>query len=82
MYFLGKLNDTIFALQADRSLSRVDIAKLNWLFGNAQMIEVHTLDGYFVGSRTSMITSWSTNIDENTWRHQSGIYTYLIVNFF
>ncbi|HKX86248.1 MAG TPA: hypothetical protein VJL37_06230 [Flavobacterium sp.] len=39
IHFFGNSTNTVFAVQTQNELSTEDIAKLNWLFGNAHKIE-------------------------------------------
>lgn len=64
-FFLNPSN-TVYGVQTSAVLSTQDIAKLNWLFGNAKKLDVQTLDHYYVGPRAAMITPWSTNAVEIT----------------
>jgi phosphoribosylformylglycinamidine synthase len=66
LHFFFSQPDTVFALQTEGELSATDIAKLEWLFGDAQLKQETTLSGYFVGPRAAMITPWSTNAVEIT----------------
>ncbi|RZJ27568.1 MAG: phosphoribosylformylglycinamidine synthase, partial [Flavobacterium sp.] len=65
IHFFGSETDTVFAVQANE-LSAENIAKLNWLFGNAHKIEKSALADFFVGPRAAMVTPWSTNAVEIT----------------
>lgn len=56
----------IYAIQAARVVSTTDLPKLQWLFGNASLMEAKALDGFFIGPRKEMITPWSTNAVEIT----------------
>jgi phosphoribosylformylglycinamidine synthase len=42
------------------------VEKIQWLFGNAKIIEADRIEGYFTGPRKEMITPWSTNAVEIT----------------
>ncbi len=66
IHFFGNESDTVFAVQTQDTLSAENIAKLNWLFGNAHQIEKSALTDFFVGPRAAMITPWSTNAVEIT----------------
>ncbi|MCL9805348.1 phosphoribosylformylglycinamidine synthase [Flavobacterium amniphilum] len=66
IHFFGNPTNTVFAVQTQNGLSTEDIAKLNWLFGNAHKIEKSVLTDFFVGPRAAMITPWSTNAVEIT----------------
>jgi phosphoribosylformylglycinamidine synthase len=64
--FFGNPTKKIFAVQTQQPLSKEDIQKLTWLFGNEEQIESPVLYGTFVGPRAAMITPWSTNAVEIT----------------
>ena len=56
----------IFAVGGSSSVQPQDLPKLEWLFGNATLLEGENLKGFFVGPRKEMITPWSTNAVEIT----------------
>lgn len=56
----------IYAVGLTSQLTSQDLPKLEWLFGNASLIQGETLEGFFVGPRKEMITPWSTNAVEIT----------------
>ncbi len=67
--FFENENGLIYAVQTHKTLTADDIAKLNWLFGNAQLIgdKVQpSADEALVGPRAAMVTPWSTNAVEIT----------------
>ena len=66
IHFFGNINSKVFAVQTTKELSIKTTSKLNWLFGNQPKIEQASLDAFFVGPRTAMITPWSTNAVEIT----------------
>lgn len=66
MILLFRSNNTIYAVQATTALSQENIAKLSWLFGDAEYLDVPSLSGTFIGPRREMITPWSTNAVEIT----------------
>ena len=66
IHFFGNVTSTIFAVQSTKELSTETTSKLTWLFGNQPKIEQASLDAFFVGPRTAMITPWSTNAVEIT----------------
>lgn len=66
IHFFGSQSNTVFAVQAQDSISPEDISKLNWLFGGSQKIEQVVIKDTFVGPRAAMITPWSTNAVEIT----------------
>ncbi|WP_228851132.1 phosphoribosylformylglycinamidine synthase [Aegicerativicinus sediminis] len=66
IHFFGKTDGKIYAVQTTKELSKEDISKLEWLFGNQPKLSVASLDAFFVGPRAAMITPWSTNAVEIT----------------
>ena len=66
IHFFGNVTSKVFAVQTTKELSTETITKLTWLFGNQPKIEQASLDAFFVGPRTAMITPWSTNAVEIT----------------
>ncbi len=64
--FFRTRNKSIIAVQAKHKPNLSDIEKLNWLFGESELIKSGKLDGDFVGPRKEMITPWSTNAVEIT----------------
>ena len=58
--FFKTPSHNIIAVQSQAALSQEDINRLNWLFGNAQMVDATKIDEHFVGPRREMITPWST----------------------
>ncbi len=56
----------IFAVGLQSSIQPQDLPKLEWLFGNASLLEADQLEGFFIGPRKEMITPWSTNAVEIT----------------
>jgi len=66
IHFFGDLSTKVFAVQTNQELSKKDIEKLSWLFGNQPNLNVASIDAFFVGPRAAMITPWSTNATEIT----------------
>jgi len=66
IHFFVSPNYKVFAVQTHAEISREDIKKLNWLFGESQKLADSVLPGYYVGPRAAMITPWSTNAVEIT----------------
>jgi len=64
--FFKSSGKTIFAAGVNTKLQKKDIDKLEWLFGNAGILEKEKLAGTFIGPRKEMITPWSTNAVEIT----------------
>ena len=46
----------IIAVQSHSALSQEDTNRLNWLFGNAQLLDATEINERFVGPRREMIT--------------------------
>ena len=66
IHFFGNVTSKVFAVQTTKELTPESISKLTWLFGNQPKIKQASLDAFFVGPRTAMITPWSTNAVEIT----------------
>ena len=66
IYFFKTPTNSIIATKANHSLCPEEIQALCWLYGEAEVINSETIDGYFVGPRREMITPWSTNAVEIT----------------
>ena len=71
LYFFQKQTD-FFVVQSFR-LSKDDINKLKWLFGEAIHLKLDAINGFFKGFRVNMISPWSTNAVEIT--QNMGIHT-------
>ena len=65
LYFKTTLNSVI-ATEVLHELSADDVQKLSWLYGNAQLVNLPILEGFYVGPRKEMVTPWSTNAVEIT----------------
>ena len=57
---------SVIATEVDHVLSEQEIKELNWLYGDATLLEAEQLEGYYVGPRREMVTPWSTNAVEIT----------------
>jgi phosphoribosylformylglycinamidine synthase len=66
IHFFGEVKKTVFTVQTSTPLSKLDIQKLEWLFGNQSKIEESVITDFFIGPRATMITPWSTNAVEIT----------------
>ena len=66
LLFFKNTQNTIYAVATEAPLSKANLDKLQWLFGNAEQLEQQTLEGTFIGPRAAMITPWSTNAVEIT----------------
>ncbi|MEN1784168.1 MAG: phosphoribosylformylglycinamidine synthase [Bacteroidota bacterium] len=64
IHFFGDPATTIFAVHTETKISSQDEDKLTWLFGNQPILNVASLDAFFVGPRATMLTPWSTNASE------------------
>ena len=64
--FFKTTSQSIIVTDVSNNLEANDIAKLSWLYGDAQFINEQTIEGYFVGPRKEMVTPWSTNAVEIT----------------
>ncbi|MBQ8274725.1 MAG: phosphoribosylformylglycinamidine synthase [Bacteroidaceae bacterium] len=64
--FFKTPQQTIIATESAEVLTKAEIEKLCWLYGEAEMLEADRLEGCFVGPRREMITPWSTNAVEIT----------------
>ncbi len=56
----------VFVVQSKNNLSTEDVSKLEWLFSEAKLTSLSTIEGNYVGPRREMITPWSTNAVEIT----------------
>jgi phosphoribosylformylglycinamidine synthase len=64
--FFRKNTATVYSVGAEYPLPAADVQKLQWLFGNAQPLDVRSISGLFIGPRKEMISPWSTNAVEIT----------------
>ena len=70
--FFGNPNSKVFAVQTTEELSKEDKTKLTWLFSCSELISKETnkqeasVNDFFIGPRSAMITPWSTNAVEIT----------------
>ena len=56
----------LYAVQTNHPLTADEVRKLEWLFGEAKLLETDTVEGNYVGPRREMITPWSTHAVEIT----------------
>jgi len=66
LLFFGEATTKVYAVETTSNLSSENIGKLQWLFGEAPLIETQEISGDFIGPRATMITPWSTNAVEIT----------------
>lgn len=64
IHFFKNKAEKYYLVQHPQPLTKEDIDKLNWLFGEAEKLETDTLEGLFIGPRAAMLTPWSTNAVE------------------
>ena len=70
--FFGNPSSKIFAVQTTEELGKEDKNKLTWLFSCSELVsketnkQVASIDDFFIGPRSAMITPWSTNAVEIT----------------
>ena len=64
--FFRKSQENYFVVEHNRSINNSEIKKLQWLFGNVDLINSGLLKGNFIGPRKEMVTPWSTNAVEIT----------------
>ena len=58
--FFRTPSQSIIAVETQTGLTPEIIEKLNWLFGNSQMLQEQQIESSFIGPRREMITPWST----------------------
>ena len=66
LLFFGDTTQKVFVVESYAPLSKENTLKLQWLFGEAAIIETSAISGNFIGPRATMITPWSTNAVEIT----------------
>ena len=64
--FFRTPQQSVIATAVDHQLNQDEINELCWLYGEAQLVEGESIDGFFVGPRREMITPWSTTAVEIT----------------
>ena len=64
--FFQCISGNFISVGTSEKLSRKDVDKLSWLFGEADLIDKSEIEGPFIGPRKEMITPWSTNAVEIT----------------
>ena len=64
--FFKTPSESIIGVGSEQPINVEDIQKLCWLFGEAQVVDSESMDGFFIGPRREMITPWSTNAVEIT----------------
>lgn len=61
LLFFGDTSQKVFVVESTSPLSQENTLKLQWLFGEAPVIDTTAVSGEFIGPRATMITPWSTN---------------------
>ena len=64
--FFKTQQETVIAVDSTQALNENDTSKLEWLFGEADLIDGESVNGWFIGPRKEMLTPWSTNAVEIT----------------
>ena len=64
--FFESSGNIYFAVKVSVKRDTEITEKLQWLFGNADVIDRDVINGFFIGPRKEMITPWSTNAVEIT----------------
>lgn len=64
LQFFKKGGGTVYAVQTEKPLRDEVIPKLQWMFGDAQLVKSNKVSGRFIGPRKEMISPWSTNAVE------------------
>lgn len=64
LFFYKSTENKYFVIETLEQLNSHQIAKLNWLFSDAEQVEKKQINGSFIGPRKEMITPWSTNAVE------------------
>ena len=66
LLFFGEPTQKVFVVECSSTISEENKIKLQWLFGEAPIIDTPSVSGSFIGPRATMITPWSTNAVEIT----------------
>ncbi|GLR17041.1 phosphoribosylformylglycinamidine synthase [Portibacter lacus] len=66
IFFFERTPEKLYLVQSESLINPEDQKKLEWLFGNARLLDEKVLKGDFIGPRANMITPWSTNAVEIT----------------
>ena len=64
IFFGDKTRNKILALQSNKTLTKEEVDKLTWVFGEKPRINSTEINYTFLGPRAAMITPWSTNAVE------------------
>ena len=58
--FFKTPSQSIIAVESNPTFTPDTLRKLNWLFGDAELIDSETIDKAHIGPRRELITPWST----------------------
>ena len=64
--FFKTPQNSVIATETSRQLTQDEIKELCWLYGEAELVNVDKMEGFFIGPRREMVTPWSTNAVEIT----------------
>ena len=64
--FFKTPQNSVIATETNRQLTQDEIKELCWLYGEAELVNVDKMEGFFIGPRREMVTPWSTNAVEIT----------------
>ena len=63
-FFGDNTRNKIFAVESNNTLTKEEVDKLTWVFGEKSIINFNEVNYTFLGPRAAMITPWSTNAVE------------------
>ena len=66
IYFFQNKLKNIIVVQAVNELTKEDISKIEWLFGDSSLVDAVEITGWFVGPRREIISPWSSNVVDIT----------------
>ena len=66
LFFGDNTRNKIFAVQSNDKISKQEIDKLSWVFGDKPIILDTEINSTYLGPRAAMISPWSTNAVEIT----------------
>ena len=61
IHFFKSFDNNIFAVKSKSNLSKNNLKKLEWLFGDSAYVPSKKINEKYIGLRASMISPWSTN---------------------
>lgn len=71
IHFFEDSNEIIIAVGVTTALQEKEISKLEWLFSDARLLGVETIEKVVIGPRKEMVSPWSTNATDIA--HNAGI---------